>query len=91
MPLKKKTLINYIENHLIDNTGSNYANHFGAWLVKENMPKEYMGVPKLYKFENVELYGVENAERYLECLYGDWRKEPPTDEQHRHINEVYYR
>lgn len=60
------------------------GNLMGAWRFKEVMPKQYMGTPKLYKFENIEIFGVENAEAYLTSLYGDWRKLPPKEKRVTH-------
>lgn len=60
------------------------GNLVGAWRFKEVMPKEIMGEPKLYKFENIEVYGSQDADGYLTHLYGDWRKLPPKEKQVTH-------
>lgn len=60
------------------------GNLVGAWRFKEIMPKSYMGEPKLYKFENLSIYGVADADAYLTSLYGDWRKLPPKEKQVTH-------
>ena len=60
------------------------GNLMGAWRFKEVMPKIYMGTPKLYKFENIEIFGVENADAYLTSLYGDWRILPPENKRISH-------
>lgn len=57
------------------------ANYLGAWAEKEIMPKKVMGNPKLYTFEDTEFYGSENADAYLNSLYGDYMKLPPKDKQ----------
>ena len=57
------------------------ANYLGAWAEKEIMPKEVMGAPKLYRFEDAEFYGSDNADAYLTSLYGDYMKLPPKDKQ----------
>ena len=57
------------------------ANYLGAWGDKEIMPKEIMGSPKLYRFEETELYGSENADGYLKSLYGDYMKLPPLEKR----------
>jgi len=57
------------------------ANFLGNWGMKEIFPKAVMGEPTLYKFENIEIYGVYNFEEYLESLYGDWRKIPPEEKR----------
>ena len=86
--LKKSTLIDLINSHLIAKEGPNLANHFGAWGTKENVPKEYMGTPKLYTFEDVMFYGVEDPEKYLKRLYNNYMDLPPEDERHFHIQEM---
>lgn len=44
--------------------------------------KEILGKPTLYKFETIEIYGVENADKYLSETYGDWKKLPAEDKRH---------
>ena len=48
---------------------------------REIMPREFYGDPAVYKFENIEVYGVSDYEKYLTHLYGDWRKLPPEDKR----------
>ncbi len=60
------------------------GNLYGAWGKKEIMEKEIFGVPKLYKFEKIEVYGVEDYDRYLTHLYGNWRQMPPKEQQITH-------
>lgn len=57
------------------------ANYLGAWAEKEIMPKEVMGTPRLYSFEDTEFYGSNNADAYLTSLYGDYMKLPPKEKQ----------
>ncbi len=57
------------------------ADLFGADL-DGFVPKELFGKPTLTEFEGRLFYGPEKAERYLEYLYGDWRKLPPADKRH---------
>ncbi len=57
------------------------ANYLGAWAEKEVMPKEYMGNPKLYKFEDTFFFGPEYPEGYLSSLYGDYMSLPPIEDQ----------
>ena len=88
-PLDKKTIIRYIRQHLVDSSGPNLANHFGAWGIREIVPCGYMGNPQLFQFENIQLYGVAEADNYLTSLYGDWRKLPPLEKQKHHMYEAY--
>ena len=64
------------------------GNLVGNWRFKEVMPKEYMGTPKLYKFENIEIFGVENADAYLTSLYGNWKKLPPKEKRVTHHDYI---
>jgi len=57
------------------------ANYLGAWAEKEIMPKEVMGTPRLYSFEDTEFYGSNNADAYLTSLYGDYMRLPPKEKQ----------
>lgn len=64
------------------------GNLLGAWRLKEVMPKEYLGVPTLYKFENIEVFGAEYANEYLTSLYGDWKKLPPFEKRVTHHDYI---
>jgi len=64
------------------------ANVFGAYTIKEVMPKEFFGEPVLYEFEGTRFYGVEKADEYLTRLYGDYMTPPPEDKRNGH-NIVY--
>lgn len=57
------------------------GNLVGNWMEKEIMPREFFGRPKLYKFENIEVYGVEDYDKYLENLYHNWRQLPSIDKR----------
>ena len=46
---------------------------------KAIMEKKYMGVAKLYDFENFQIYGVEDYDFYLNRIYGDYNKFPPVE------------
>ena len=48
------------------------------------MEYDVMGVPKLYDFEGLKFYGVNDYERYLSSLYGDYMKLPPLDKRVSH-------
>ena len=60
----------------------------GAWRLREVMPKEYLGSPTLYRFENIEVFGAEHANEYLTSLYGDWKKLPPIDKRVTHHDYI---
>ena len=48
------------------------------------MEKSVFGVPKLYDFEGLKVYGPEDADKYLTSLYGDYMKLPPKEKQITH-------
>lgn len=60
------------------------GNLYGNWGLREVMPRNYMGIPCLYSFENIKIYGAERYDDYLTCLYGNWRKLPPKERQVTH-------
>ena len=64
------------------------ANIFGAYTIKEILPKEYFGEPVLYRFEDRQFYGVQQADAYLTRLYGDYMTPPPEGKRGGH-NIVY--
>lgn len=57
------------------------GNIVGNWREKEIMPRVYFGKPTLYEFEDTQVYGAEDFDGYLTCLYRDWRKLPPKEKQ----------
>ena len=64
------------------------GNMMSVYREREMMPKSFFGTPTLCTFEDIQVYGVENAESYLAQLYGDWRKLPPLEarvSKHEHI------
>lgn len=62
------------------------GNLLGNWGEKEIVPLKYFGIPTKYQFEEIMLYGPENYDGYLTCIYGDWRKLPPKEKQISHHN-----
>lgn len=45
------------------------------------LKRENFGTPKLYDFENIQIYGMENCDGYLTEVFGDWRKLPPEEKR----------
>ena len=88
-PFSKLDITHFIHQYLIPNGGSYLSNLYGFWGVKEIIHNEIIGNPTLYKFENIYLYGVENYDKYLCSLYGDYMKVPPIEKRHIHIANVY--
>lgn len=48
------------------------------------LPKELMTEFKLYDFENIQVYGMKDADTYLSIAYGDYMKLPPEDQRINH-------
>lgn len=65
------------------------GNLLGNWGLKEVMPMSVIGKPKLYDFENLKVYGVENYNEYLTRLYGDWKKLPSKEKQITHHDFIF--
>ena len=65
-------------------TSEYVADLYGIKRKKEIMKRSVFGTPKLYPFEDMLVYGVEDPEAYLTNLFGDWRKLPPKKEQVTH-------
>lgn len=68
-----------------DYESSKYVgNLYGNWGLREIVEKTVMGNPVVYRFENLEVCGVADYDKYLTSLYGDWRKLPPKEKQITH-------
>ena len=65
------------------------GNLVGRWGFKEIMPREFLGDPTLYKFEDAEFYGPERYDDYLKNLYNNWRQLPPLDKQKSNHNFLF--
>lgn len=69
--------------------GSKYiGNIMGAYRTKEIVPAEYYGEGKMYKFENIELRGLDMYDEYLTYTYGDYMKLPPEDKRKTHFRII---
>lgn len=86
-----ETFYRFIEKFLVEKKGDLIANTYGGTAKAETMPKEYMGTPVLYDFEDTQFYGVTDPEAYLTSVYGDWKKIPPENRRHTHIVSMYWR
>ena len=65
------------------------GNLVGLRREREIVPREVFGTPKLYRFEQTELYGVEKADEYLTNIYGDWRTLPPPEKRESEHSYLY--
>ena len=60
----------------------------GAYRVKEIVETRMFGSPKLYEFEDTQLYGPECADEYLTHMYGDYMKLPEEKDRRSHFDEL---
>ena len=91
IPLNEKKLLKKVVRLCALRSWDEYlygGNPVGAWRFKEIMRREIMGTPTLYKFENIEIYGAENADEYLTHLYGNWRELPPIEKRVTHHDYI---
>ena len=57
--------------------------------VKEVIPKSIWGKPTLYEFEGHQLYGPEDYDGYLTCLFRNYMQLPPEKERVAHCDGYY--
>lgn len=92
--ISRKFIPSYITNimkgRLSQKKKDYIINYFGAWGMKELLPKDVFGVPRLYKFDSIELYGVEKYDDYLKSLYGDYMQLPSEENRHLHFDNIFY-
>lgn len=82
--LNVKALINKINDlcskHSFDD--SNYVgNLLSTYGFKDVVQKSVYGTPKLYSFDGIKVYGVEDYEKFLTNVYGNWRELPPIEKR----------
>lgn len=81
-------------NEKLESMGSEgklLANVFGRWRDKEWIPVEWYGKGTRFKFEDTELCGFKEYDKYLTQMYGDYIKLPSKEMQIPHADNVYYR
>lgn len=65
--------------------GDHIANFLGCYNEKECIPDKIFGKATLYDFEDTKLFGPENLDAYLTCLYGNYMELPPVEKRiYRH-------
>lgn len=60
------------------------TNVYGANMERETIEKEVFGKPVLYDFEDTKFYGVEDYDKYLSKMYGDYMELPPEEKRKKH-------
>lgn len=91
VPISSKKILNLVCNECAKRDFDEFeygGNLVGAWGAKEILPRKVMGTPKLYKFEDIMVYGAEDADAYLTGLYGDWRQLPPVEKRISHHDYI---
>lgn len=69
-----------------DFTSSKYAgNIMGAYRTREIIPVEWYGEDSMYEFENLQLRGIKEYDKYLTRLYGNYMQLPPEDKRRNHF------
>lgn len=63
-------------------------NAMGAGKLKECQPTSLYSKRAKYRFEDIEVYGVEDADTWLTKMYGDYKTLPPLDERNKHCSEL---
>lgn len=56
----------------------------GSMMLKEFIPKKWIGKGTLLPFEDVMVYGIDDNDVYLRYFYGDYMQLPPIEERNRH-------
>ena len=86
--LLNSTKINYrIEKMLrsVSYEKSNYvATYCGIYRKKEIVPKEWYGDGTLFHFEDTQVFGLSDADKYLTQIYGDYMTPPKDTSISRH-------
>lgn len=67
------------------------ANWHGAWGTKEVVPREIFGEGRYVPFEDMMCCVPADTDRYLTCLYGDYRQLPPEEKRISHHDSVEIR
>ena len=56
----------------------------GSMMLKEFIPKSWIGKGSLLPFEDMMVYGIDENHTYLTHFYGDYMTPPPMDARNRH-------
>ena len=60
------------------------ATYCGIYRKKEIVPREWYGVGTKYQFEDTEVFGLSEADKYLSQLYGDYMT-PILNKERKHV------
>lgn len=87
-PYKQKEIIDKLLRKNNFENSEYIGNIMGAYRTKEIVPKSFYGEGKMYKFEDIELRGLDKYDEYLKWTYGDYMKLPPEDQRKTHFKIV---
>ena len=87
-PYKQKEKIDKILKSHDFNKSKFVGNIMGAYRTREIVPIEYYGNGRMYKFEDIELNGLQKYDEYLKYTNGDYMKMPPKDKQKTHFRII---
>ena len=65
------------------------GNLLGNWGKREIVERAWMGVPTLYPFEDMQVYGPCDADKYLTAIYGDYMQLPPEEKRVSNHDYLY--
>ena len=84
---EKKLLLKYGFNH-----SEKVCCFFGAYGLKEVIPRSFLGERCLSEFEGHQYYIPANYDAFLKKMYGDYMQLPPIEKRiARHDTEVYWK
>jgi lipopolysaccharide cholinephosphotransferase len=66
------------------NTSDTVFNWYGAWGLREAVPKDYFGEGCSVKFRGISVMIPSNYDSYLRSLYGDYMTPPPIEKRVSH-------
>lgn len=85
--LDSKKLLYHMDKDLrrLDYDACDYVvSMYGAYLIKEMMPKAFFGKGAMYDYEDDRFAGPELYDEFLRCLYGDYMTPPAENARHEH-------
>lgn len=71
--------------------GQYLSNIYGRWGRKEFVDKSWYGDENRYSFENIELMGFEEYDKYLTQMYGNYMELPSETSRRGHVDNAYLR
>ena len=91
IPFRKVTIYKFIEIRTKSQPKGTYlGNLYGRWKEKEIVPNDWYGEDQRYKFEDFELIGFSNYDKYLTQLYNNYMELPPIDKRTTHSKNVLF-